>query len=426
MRPGGLWRESDFLKLWIGQTVSQMGSWISRIALPLTAVLILGASPFQMGLLSGADAAAVLVFGLFAGAWADRLRKRPILIGADLGRLLVLGTVPLAAAWHSLNMGHLYLVAAASSILTVFFDVSYQAYLPSLVTLENILEGNSKLTLTQSLAEVVAPGLTGMLVQWITAPMAILFDAFSFLFSAMFIWLIRKPEPLPERASQPHIGREIAEGLRVSWNHPILRALLQRTATASFFMGFIGALYMIFAIRELGLSAGLLGVIISVGGAGSLGGALVSERLVHRFGVGPTLIGSAIVVGAGSLLVPMAHGSVMMCAAFLAAAQLFDVAWPVYNINELSLRQSIAPPQLLGRVNSAAHLLFRGVLPVGAMAGGILAQGIGMRLTMFAGSVGFLLSTLWLLFSPIRHLRQLPGTPDIVFDLPGPGRLSSC
>src|SRR6202035_2786995 len=139
MRPSGLWREPDFLKLWTGQTVSQMGSWISRIAVPLTAVLILGASPFQMGLLSGADAAAVLVFGLFAGAWADRLRKRPILIGADLGRLLVLGTVPLAAAWHSLNMGHLYPVAAASSILTVFFDVSYQAYLPSLVTLENIL-----------------------------------------------------------------------------------------------------------------------------------------------------------------------------------------------------------------------------------------------------------------------------------------------
>jgi len=386
-----------------------MGSWISRIALPLTAVLILGASPFQMGLLSGADAAAVLVFGLIAGAWADRLRRRPILIGADLGRLVLLGTVPLASAWHRLSMGHLYLVAAASSILTVFFDVSYQTYLPSLVTREHIVEGNSKLTLTQSLAEVVAPGLTGVLVQWITAPMAILFDAFSFFCSALSIWLIRKPEPLPERAPQPHIGREIAEGLSESWRDPILRALLQRTATASFFMVFIGALYMVFAIRELGLSAALLGAIISVGGACSLGGALAAERLVLRFGLGRILIGSAIVAGTGSLLIPLAHGPAGVCAAFLAVAQLFDVAWPVYNINELSLRQSIAPPQLLGRVNSAMHLLFRGLLPLGSLAGGILAQGIGMRLTMFAGSIGFLLSTLWLVFSPIRRLRQLPG-----------------
>jgi len=403
-----LWRHPDFLKLWAGQTVSQMGSWISRIALPLTAVLILGASPFQMGLLSGADAAAVLVFGLFAGAWADRMRRRPILIAADLGRLAVLGTVPLAAGWHRLNMGHLYLVTAASGILTVFFDVSYQAYLPSLVERENLLEGNSKLTLSGSLAEIVAPGFTGILVQWITAPMAVLFDAFSFFCSALSIWLIRKPEPPPDRGLQTHIAREIIEGLRASWREPILRALLQRTATASFFMGFIGALYLVFAIRELGVSAAILGVIISVGGACSVGGAFAAERLVRRFGLGPAVIGAAAVVGAGSLLLPMAHGSVAVCAAVLGVSQLFDIAWPVYTINELSLRQAITPPHLLGRVNSAMHLLFRGILPVGSLAAGTLAQGIGTRLTLLAGSIGFLLSTLWLVFSPIRRLRELP------------------
>ena len=408
MRPSGLWGEPDFLKLWAGQTVSQMGSWISRIALSLTAVILLGASPLQMGLLSGADAVAVLVVGLFAGAWADRLRRRPILIIADLGRMLVLGTIPLAAQWHRLSMGHLYLAAAACGIFSVFFDVSYQAYLPSLLNRENILEGNSKLTLTESLAEIVAPGLTGVLVQWITAPMAILFDAFSFLCSAVSIGLIHKPEALPERGARQHIGREIAEGLRASWENPILRALLQRTATASFFMGFIGALYAVFAVRELGISAGLLGMIISVGGVCSLGGALAAQRLVLRAGLGRSLIGAAIVSGVGSLLIPMAHGPVLVCAVFLGASQLFDMAWPVYNVNELSLRQSIAPPHLLGRVNSATHLLFRGLLPAGALAGGILAEGIGIRLTMLNGSTGFLLSTLWLVFSPICHLRELP------------------
>ena len=410
MRRHGLWREPDFLKLWAGQAVSQVGSGISSVGLPLAAILILGASPLQMGLLSGAGGAAVLVFSLFAGAWADRLRRRPILIFADLGRAAVLGTVPLAAVLHQLTMGHLYLVAAASGVLTVFFDVSYQAYLPSLVGRENILEGNAKLALTESIAGVTGPGLTGILVQWITAPMAILFDAVSFLCSAFSIWLIRKPEPQPECGPQPHLRREIAEGLRTSWREPILRALAKRTATAAFFGGFFGSLYMVFAIRELGLSAALLGAIISVGGASSLFGAFAAERLVRRFGFGRTFIGAAALTGAASLLPAIAHGPVAVCAVFLGAAQLFDFAWPVYNINELSLRQAIAPYRLLGRVNSAMHLLFHGILPVGALAGGMLAQSIGMRPTMFAGALGFLLSTLWLVFSPIRSLRELPKT----------------
>jgi MFS family permease len=173
----GLWREPDFLKLWAGQAVSQMGSWITLVGLPMTAALLLKASPLQMGILSGAGAAAILLFGLFAGVWADRLRRRPILIWADLGRAAVLGTVPLAALAGRLTMSHLYVVAAASAILTVFFDVSYRTYLPSLVSPEDLLEGNSKLTLSESIAGVVGPGLTGVLIQALTAPIAILFDA---------------------------------------------------------------------------------------------------------------------------------------------------------------------------------------------------------------------------------------------------------
>lgn len=404
----GLWREPDFLKLWAGQAVSQVGSWITLVGLPLTAALLLKASPLQMGILSGAGAGAILLFGLFAGAWADRLRRRPILIWADLGRAAVLGTVPLAVALGRLTMSHLYLVAAASAVLTVFFDVSYQAYLPSLVSPENILEGNSKMALSESIAGVVGPGLTGVLVQAITAPMAILFDAVSFVCSALSVWLIRKPEPRPEPSTAPHIGREIMEGLRASWHEPILRTLLLRAATAAIFVGFGGSLYILYAVRELRIDAVLLGAVIAVGGFSDLFGALTAERLVRRFGFGRTLIGAALLIGVAGLLPPLAHGPVAVCAAILAVAQLGDMAWSIYNISELTLRQATAPSHVLGRVNSAAHLMFRGVLPVGALLGGALAEAIGLRGAMFVGASGFLLSTLWLIFSPIRRLLELP------------------
>ena len=408
MRRTGLWRNPDFLKLWAGQSVSQIGSWITLVGLPLTAVLLLKASPIQMGILSGAGAAAILIFGLFAGAWADRLRRRPILIWADVGRAAVLATIPLAAALHRLTMIHLFIVAAVTAVFTVFFDVSYQAYLPSLVSAENILEGNSKMALSASLAGIVGPGLTGVLVEAITAPSAILFDALSFLASALSIWAIRTPEPRPRPAASPHIVREILEGLQASWRVPVLRAILLRTVTGSVFLGFSSSLYFLLAVRELKLGAVLLSAVIALGGASDTFGALVTERLTRRLGVGPALIAAALVVAVAYWLPPLAHGPVWACAAVLALAQLGDMAWSVYNINELSLRQAITPDHLLGRVNAAMHLTFRGVAPAGALAGGVLAQYIGIRNALFVGAAGVLLSTLWLIFSPVRHLRELP------------------
>ena len=265
-----------------------------------------------MGILAASSGAGVLVFGLFAGAWADRLRRRPILIAADLARAALLGTIPLAAALHRLNMPHLYTVGTLAGILTVIFDVSYQAYLPSLVNVENIVEANSKLALTESIADIAGPGLTGLLVQLITAPVAILLDAVSFLCSAISVWLIRKPEPLPKPSLSPHIGREIAEGLTASWRSPVLRALLQRAATGPFFLGFIGGLYFLFA-RELHITVVLLGIIVSVGGVSSLLGALLAQPLLRRWGPGRTLIGAAWMTAVAMLMVPLAHGSVALC-----------------------------------------------------------------------------------------------------------------
>ena len=409
--PGsGLRLDPDFRKLWIGQTVSQIGSSITSVALPLTAVLVLKASPLQMGFLSGAGAAAVVIFGLFAGAWVDRLRRRPILIAADLGRAVVLGIIPLAATLHRLTIGDLYLVAVASSILTVLFDVGYQAYLPSLIAGENLLTGNSRLALTESMAQVAGPGIAGILVQWITAPMALLFDAASFVCSAVSVGLIRKPEPAPARTLETPIGREISQGLGASWRDPVLRALAGRTATSAFFLGFGSSLYFLFAVNELGLTAGLLGVIIAIGGASGLFGAFLAEWLVRRIGFGRTFIGSALMIGIAMLWIPLAHGSVAVCSAFLIAAQLGDLAWPVYTIAARSLRQAITPNHLLGRVNASMHLLFHGVLPLGALAGGAIAQAVGMRRALLIGAIGVLLSTMWLVFSPVRRLRELPHT----------------
>jgi Na+/melibiose symporter-like transporter len=407
--PGkGLLRDPDFLKLWSGQAISRIGSSITTIGLPLLALRMLDASPLEMGILASASGVSVLVVGLFAGVWADRIRRRPILIAADLGRAVVVGLVPVAAMLHRLTMAHLYVVAAAGGMLTVLFDVSYQAYLPSLVERENIVEGNSKLAVTESFAEVAGPGFTGILIDLITAPMAMLFDAVSFLCSAVSVLLIRKPEPRPERRPEPRMGREICEGLGAVWRDPMLRALAFRKGSGAFFLGIPGSLYFFFTVHDLGLSASLVGTIISFGGAASLLGAFAVEWLVRRFGFGRTFIGSAVLTGVAMLLVPLAHGSVTLCCAFLAIAQLGDLGWPVYQVNDLSLRQAITPSYLLGRVNAAMHLLFSGIMPLGALTGGAVAQVIGVRTTMLIGAMGFLLSTLWLVFSPIQQLRELP------------------
>src|SRR5450631_693476 len=233
---GGLSRDGDFLKLWGGQAISKIGSTITSVGIPLTAASVLEASPLQMGLLAGASGAGVVVFGLFAGVWADRLRRRPIMIAADLVRAALLSTIPLAAALHRLNMAHLYAVATLAGILTVLFDVSYQAYVPTLVNRAELVAANSKLALTEPIADVTGPGLTGLLVKLITAPTAILLDALSYLCSAVSVWVIRKPEPPPEASLAPHIGREIGEGLSASWRNPLLRALLQRAAIGAFFL----------------------------------------------------------------------------------------------------------------------------------------------------------------------------------------------
>jgi hypothetical protein len=289
-----LWKNGDFSKLWLAQTVSKFGSHITYAALAATAVLLLKAGPMQMGLLGAIEGGAMLAFGLIAGVWVDRLRRRPLMITMDIGRALALATVPAAWMMGRLTMGQLYIVAGVVGIMNVFFGVADRSALPSLVSREELVEANSKLSASESVAEIGGQALGGTLVQLISAPLTIFFDALSYLFSASCLALIRKPEPPPQSKEEQNVRREIIEGLHTVAHNPILRALAGSAAIMYFFGSFIGALYWLYLVRELHMSPAFVGLWVGVGGIGSLFGAFVAGPITRRFGIGPALAGASL------------------------------------------------------------------------------------------------------------------------------------
>lgn len=394
---GTLPGDSEFRKLWLGQTISEIGSRISREGLPLTAALLLGATPAQMGILNALTGGAALVFSLFAGIVVDRLRRRPILIWSDIGRALLLGTIPWAAVGHWLSYSLVVAVAGAVGVLTVLFDIAYQSYLPSLIDKEELGRGNRLLGMSSATAEVLGPALTGGLIQAITAPRAVLLDALSFLVSAASVAAIRRPENPREPSDRPHWREEAAAGARAIARHPILRALALRSMTAYFFGGVFFGLYVLYAVRVLHMSVVALGFTIALGGAGSLVGAWMAERVSLSLGSGRAFFASALVIGAANLLIPMASLDPSDGVLYLGASQLVgDAAWSLYLVNEVTLRQRVTPEQILGRVNAAMQIASRGVLPLGALAGGFLASAAGMPDAMWVAATGVLLSSGWL------------------------------
>lgn len=405
-----LWRHREFTKLWAGQTVSQFGSQVTFLALPLTAALTLDASAAQMGILSALETAPFLIVGLFAGVWVDRRRRRPLLIAGDLGRAVVLLAIPAADLLGFLRMDVLFVVAALTGLCTLFFDVAYQSYLPALVEREHLVEGNSKLEVSRSAAQIAGPGLAGALVQILTAPLAILADAVSFLVSAGFLLSIRAPEPAPAPPSaHRNLWREIAEGLRAVFGNPNLRAIAACTASLNISSSLMFAVFVLYATRNLHIKAGLLGVIFAAGNVGFLLGALLAGRLAGRFGVGPAIIAGALVSALGSLLVPLAGGQKLVVIAVLIAAQaVIGFGGTVYNITQVSLRQTITPDRLQGRMNATMRFIVWGVIPLGALAGGALGDAIGLRPTLVVGALTGLVAFLWVLASPLRALHEQP------------------
>ena len=410
-----MWRHPEFMKLWVGQTVSEIGTRVSREGLPLTAALLLNATPAEMGLLAALSGFAAFLAGPVAGVVADRWRHRPILVLADLGRAAVLGVVPLAAWQGWLSMPVLLGVVGAAGLLTVFFDVAYQSFLPSLVAEEQLMEGNSKLSMSAATAEIVGPAMTGFLVQSLTAPRAVLLDALSFLFSAACVLSIRRTaiRRAPSAAGEASWA-EMTAGARLVWLNPILRALALRAATLFFFIGFFATLYVVYAVRELGLRPAVLGIVIALGGVSAMAGASITPRMLGWAPLGRVLIGSTIISGMTLLLMPLARGPVMGAICLGAAQLLGDLFYPVYYIHEITLRQKVTPPDRLGRVNACMQLVSKGVLPVGSLLGGGLASWVGMRPTLVACAMGVMASALWLVWSPVAKLVDFPSREEAV------------
>jgi MFS family permease len=408
-----LLRHADFLKLWSAETVSQFGTQISVLAVPLVAIVILQASAFEVALLGTVEFLPFILFTLPAGVWVDRLRRRPLLIAGDLVRAACLASIPVAYELHALSIWQLYLVGFVNGVATVFFDVAYQSYLPSLVTRDQLVEGNSRLEVSRSGAQILGPGMGGVLIGWLTAPVAVIFDSVSYVGSALFVLLIRRTEVTPERQvdalGRPRGGmrHETMEGLRYVLTHPYLRAIAFCTSAANLFGSIIQAILLVFLVRQLGVTPQVIGLVFSLGAIGFLVGALVGSRIGARLGVGRSIIAMAFLFGPPNLLVGLAPADNPL--PFLVAGVLIPgFAGVVYNINQVSLRQAITPEWMQGRMNATMRFLVWGTIPIGSLIGGVLATTIGLRETILVGSVLSLSSFLFVLFSPVRTLHAMP------------------
>ena len=406
------------MKLWAGQTVSELGSVVTRTAVPLVALLALGAGPFEMAMLVVSASLAVLLVGFLAGAWVDRLRRRPLLILADAIRAVVLFSIPAAYQIGVLRIEQLYVVVFIEGCLGALFDAAYPAYVPSLIGVDRVVEGNSKLATSSSLAEIGGPGLGGGLVQVIGAPLSILVDAISFVASAISLVLIRSPEPArPIRTSSTPIRHEILEGLSLVRRHPVLVPLTLRSVIAHVAGSFYGVLYTIYLINDLHLSPFLLGVVISAGGVGSLIGSFFASRAIARLGLGPALIWAATGAAIIGVLTPLAGGPLLLATMMVFLPQLIgDGLQTIEGVAELSLIQGVVPDRILGRVNATLEVFSHGIAyPLGALLAAALAGWIGVRGGIAIGWAGMAISILLLVLSPLPRVRQpsdVPAVPD--------------
>jgi MFS family permease len=406
-----IWRSGAFVRLWAATTVSYFGSFITRTALPLAAILMLGAGPLEISALRGLELVAGLLVGLVVGAWVDRLRRRPIMVGADLGRAALLATIPVAAVAGVLALPQLLIVAFLTAILTTCFDVASRTYLPTIVSKPQLVTANSALTASASAAEFTGFGVSGFLIQLFTAPIAIAVDAASFVVSALALGSIRQPEPpVPAVVDREPVLREIRDGLRVVLGSPTLRAIAAAHGSTHLLWGIFGTVYLLFATRDLALGPAAIGIIAGVGGAGSFLGAAVAGRVIARLGIGQTMLLGMAGFTVGNALIPLApSGAVLVGAAFLVAQQLIgDSAGTLYDVVETSLTQSIVAPRILGRVTASISTYTTLLSLVGTIVGGILAELLGLRAAMAIGILGGVAAFAFIWFSPIRTMRVIP------------------
>lgn len=408
-----LWRHRDFLLLWGGQSVSEIGSSITVLALPLAAVVLLDASTFQVGLLTAMGTLPFLLVALPAGALVDRAAKHRLMMWCDLGRLLLMASVPLATVpGLHLTYVHLLVVALLAGVLTVFFDVAYQSYLPVLLEREDLVEGNGKLGVTQSFAQFAGPLLGGVLVGALGAARALIADAASYGVSALSLVLIRTPEPRPHPGhSERRIRDDVKEGLRFVVGHPILRKVVACTGTGNLFNSMIMAVEMPFMVRVLHLKPGGIGLLLTLGAVGGMIGGVLAGPLARRFGSARIIWLAPLVLSLPAFLTPLAQPG-RRVAFWAVGIFFFGMMVVVYNVAQLSYRQAITPLELLGRMNASVRFIVWGTMPLGALLGGVLGTVFGLRATIWIGVAGSYLGVLWVLFSPLRHMRDVPAHPE--------------
>lgn len=404
-----LLRRSDFRWLWSGQTISVLGSQVAGLAFPVLAVSILQANEAQMGLLNAADTAAFLLFGLIAGAWVDRWRKRKVMIVADVVRLAATALIPLLWYLDSLSIYHLMLVGAIVGVATVFFDVAYQSYVPVLLPSEHIGAANSALETTNQIARIGGPSVVGVLLGVFKAPMLLVVDAFSYALSALSLMMIRDDEtPQPKAERQP-LRKDIAEGVAFVWRQQMIRAIAFCTASTNLFTTIAMTLLPLLLLRDLELTPAVYGTMMSMSSIGGLLGALSTTRLIKWLGEGPVISLSATIGGLSYLLVPLAGGLSRASAVWVIGAAQFIFFFTVltYNITQVTARQRLCPKPLLGRMNASIRFFVWGVMPIGSLIGGWLGSTIGILPTMWFGSIGALLSAAFVVFNPVGRLREV-------------------
>ena len=405
-----LWRQGDFLRLWGAQTVSDFGARITRDGLPMMAVMALAASPTQLGLLAALASGAGLIVGLAAGDFVDHTLRRPILIATDLFRAAILLTLPLAAWLGLVSMLQVYAAAALVTAASVLFDIADHAYLPGLVGKPLVTDANAKISATESLAEMGGPALAGMLFQWLTAPVAVALNAITYLVSALLLARITAPEP-PREADVRRRGwiDGVVTGARTAWGEPRVRVMLIQTGVGGLFGGFFSALYIAFALRGLGLTPALLGLGIATGGVGALIGSLLAQPIARWVGVGTAICLTGAASALGTMILLLSPATPVGAMTGLMVSQFLGDAFGVVPlILASSLRQTLLPHSVVGRVGATFRAVSGGAIVVGALAGGVLGQVFGLRQTLLFAIAGLLTGPLYGLLSPLRRVKTMP------------------
>ena len=401
-----MWRDPDFVKFWVSRTASNFGFLMG--ALQFVAVLALNASPLQMGVLAALRVAPSIFIGLFLGVIADRVRRRPILIASELGRFALLASIPAAYLMGRLSIEQLYAVAFFHGVLTTFFDVANRSYLPTLVGRNNLIDANSRLTASESFAEVTAFSIGGWVAELANSITAAAIAGVTFLLSAVSLAFIQRQEPATEPPEDGgNVAREIAAGLDVVWRDRRLRALAVAAAAESWTAGMMSAVMLVFGVRELGVGPGALGTIFAIGGISSIIGSIYAGRAARRFGFGNALVGGYTVYMLSILFIPVAREPILFAGLMLSLAQLGDGFFTMFMVQESSLRQAITPERSLGRMNATIGSLGLAALFLGSLAGGWAAGIIGLRMTIAAAACIGLLGAMYMALSPLRSVRVL-------------------